>query len=253
MSLLEAYGASGMSSMEFGLSIQRKLLPGLSAVHLFGRSADIDISDGFYTLWNGATTNYTGFDATQEEFISLSSDNPADTGLVLLVLGLDMNFNQISETIVLGGVPVFSALKYLRLSEAFVVTPNGENQGSITIRQSITTVNIFAIMAPKVNRTLLGLYTVPNNKEAYIFSGFASIAKKQSAVCEVRAKSRRVNSSFQIAEWFSLDSKASSYVYREFKIPLAPAPAGTDIYIEANTDTNNTKVAGGLEIVLVDA
>jgi hypothetical protein len=54
------------------------------------------------------------------------------------------------------------------------------------------------------------------------------------------------------ASEFSLSANGSSSVDRVYDIPLVGVPAGTDIKFAADTDTNNTGVAGGFEMLLVD-
>lgn len=249
----------GMSDLEFGLNVQRGLVAGLSIVHTFGRVPSIEVADGFVAVTdNGAL--YTGFDAVVAETVSIVSSSTDDSstgigGQVLLLTGLGAGFVEQNEVIALDGTtPVISTLEYLRLNPVLVIQAGSSdfNIGTIIINQSTTTSVVFSEIEPGNNRTLNSGYTVPANKVAYIQSGFATVGKKQSSVSEVRAMSRLPGSTFQIAEWFSLHSQGNSYVHRAFMTPLLGIPAGTDILMEANSDTNGADVSAGLEICLVD-
>jgi hypothetical protein len=255
-------GGEGGSSTKYGLDIQRGLVPGVSVIHKFGRNPDIDTIDGFEDLWNGGG-EYTGFNATVAETVEVFSsagagvnDTAAGTGArTLKVIGLGAGFVSQTEDIILNGTtPVNTVNDYIRLDRALVLTAGsgGANAGDLTIRQNVTTANVFAVMPAGGNRTLIACYTIPFGKVGYVSSGFASLAKKKDAFCNVQALARFPGSVFQIVEWFTIGANGNSYVTRDFKIPLDAAPAGTDIKISADTSQNDVGVAGGFEIILVD-
>ena len=255
-----SFGGDGMSSIEYGLNIQRGLVKGVSVVHLFGRNPDIDTASGFEDVWNGGG-DYTGFNATQAETISISSTSNDDVDVsgvgawLVQVFGLDENLNEINEIVSLNGAtPVLTVKSYLRCSLCVVLTAgsSGANQGSINGFQSESNSNVFFSMPEQSNRTLICAYTVPSGKQAFITGGFATLARKGSASSEIKASVRVPGSVFQVVEWFAVDGAGSSYVYRDFEIPLVGVPAGADVRVQADTDTNNSGVAAGLEILLVD-
>jgi len=244
---------------DFGLNIQRGAIPNLSAVHKFGRNPLIDKDAGFEDLWNGGG-KYTGFDATAAEivevFSSSGSDTSAGTGArTARLIGLGTGFVEQTEVITLNGTtPVNSTLSYIRLDRVIVLTAGslGHNSGSITGRQSVTLANVFFVLAPETNRTLIACYTIPFGKVGYIVSGFASLAAKTDGFAEINALVRFPGSVFQVAEWFSIGANGTSYVLRDFKVPLAGIPTGTDVKIAANTSELNMAIAGGFELILED-
>lgn len=250
-----------VTSWELELAAGR--IPGKSVLHKFGRNDDIDITDGFEDLWNHAAAagHYTGQDATVAEIVSIVStdanDNAAGSGArTLILIGQGAGFVEQTEVITLNGLtPVLSTLAYLRLDRAIVLTggsPLATNAGTITANQSITTANVFFNITPGVNRTLIAAYTIPAGKVGYVRSAFVTLAKKGSASVEPRAQVRFPGSVWQIVEWLAITGSGSSYLDRQFNTPLAPIPAGADIKLQADTDTNNVGVAGGFEIYLED-
>ena len=253
-------GSIGQSSLEYGLNVQRGLVEGISVAHIFGRNPDIDNNGIFEDICNGSAT-YTGFNAVSAETITVSSSSTDDINAVgigawlIQLIGLDNEFKEISEVLSLNGTTeVTSLLSYRRCSVARILTAGteGHNVGVITGGQSLTTDNIFFVMPEESNRTLICAYTVPFGKKAFVTSGFATLAKKGQASSEIKVSARVLGSVFQVVEWFAVDGAGSSYVNRDFEIPLIGVPTGTDIRVQADTDTNNTGVAAGLEIILVE-
>ena len=260
MSYPQRAGSSlGSSDLEYGLNIQRGLVPGVGIIHTFGRIPNLNVSDGFSAITvNGSL--YTGFNAVSPETVSVVSTSTDDSisgigGRVLLLSGLGPGFVEQSEVVQLNGTtPVLTTLTYLRLNPVLVIQAGsaGANQGIILLNQSITTSVVFAEIQIGNNRTLNSGYTIPAGKEGFIRSGFATSGRKQSSLVEVRAQARQPGSTFQIAEWFSLNSQGSNYIQRPFVVPLIGIPAGTDLLLDAITDTNGVDVSAGLEILLVD-
>lgn len=252
--------SNGTSSAEYGLNIQRGLVPGVGVVHVFGRNPDIDTGSGFEDIWNGST-EYTAYNATLAEQISIVSTSADDTNVtgtgawLIQVIGLDGSYNEINEVIALNGTtPVTSVNSYIRCSIAIILTAGsvGHNVGEITGNQSITIGNVFFNMPQTSNRTLICTYTVPAGKVAYVTGGFATLARKGNVSSEIKVSVRFPGSVFQVVEWFAVVGPGSSYVNRDFEIPLIGIPTGTDIRVQADVDTNNTGIAAGLEILLVD-
>ncbi len=249
---------------DFGLNVQKGAVPGVSVIHKFGRNPDIDTVSGFSDLWNDflSAGRYTGFDATTPEIVEVFSSDANDTATgtganTVLLIGLGAGFVEQTEVIALNGLTsVNSTLEYLRLDRAIVITggngvdPNAVNAGTITGRQSITTANAFFHIPPGANRTTIACLTIPAGKVGYVKGAFVTLAKKGSAGVEPRALIRQPGSVFQVVEWLALSGSGNSYVDRRFDIPLIPVPAGSDIKLQADTDTNNVGVAGGIEIIL---
>lgn len=128
----------------------------------FGRTpGSLDNTD----IWEGGSL-YT-FLATASILESVSDsalDTAAGTGArTILISGLDANFNQISEVVVLAGLtPVQSVNSYLRVNFVTTVTAGstGVNQGSITVRVTGGG-TIQSIMRNGYGFAKSAIYTVP--------------------------------------------------------------------------------------------
>ena len=142
---------------------------GFSIQNKFGRNPDIDSGAVPEDVWAQGGL-YTGFaDSAEilEVFSSSGLDTSAGTGArTVRVYGLDANFEEIEETVILDGTTAVDTVNsYLRAQTAEVLTAGstGENQGSITVRQSVTTANVMCTLPAGGNRTQVCAVTMPAN------------------------------------------------------------------------------------------
>ena len=241
------------------LEVRAGRVPSVSVVDIFGRNPDIDSGSGFEDIWNGGG-EYTGFNATTAETISIVSNNAADNiagigARTMRLDGLDADYNEISEEITLTGTtPVVTLQSFIRCSFAVVLSAgsNGEPVGDIVANQSITTANVFFELPLGANRTMVAAYTIPAGKTAYVDNTFATLSKKTAASSEVKGRTRPFGGVFQTAEWYSVNSTGSSYVNRNFEKLSRPLEEKADIIISADSDTNNTGIAAGFSLILED-
>jgi hypothetical protein len=244
---------------DWGLEVAKGDIPGVSLLHKFGRNPDIDTAAGFEAIWNGGGA-YTGHDATAAEtvevFSSDANDASAGTGArTVEVFGLDSNFAEQNETVTLNGVTaVDTASTYIRLDRAIVRTAGSGavNAGAITARQNVTTANVFMVLPIGYNQTMISAWTVPADKTAYLLAWGASLAGKTQANCNIRLKVRPENEVFQVKEEFSISATGSSAWTRDYDIPKLILTEKTDIYIEADTDSNDSGVSGYFDLAVVD-
>ena len=233
-------------------------ISGYKIIHKFGRNPAVGTS-GFETIWNEGGS-YTGFNATQAETITIVSDDANDTllgtGLRTLVLfGLDTDFLEQTEVIELNGTnPVTSQLSYIRCDRAKGLSSGGgtygSNLGNITIRQSITTANIFAVIPIGYGSTMIAAYTIPAGKRGYIMTQASAIANKQAAVVEVRLKAKVPGSVFTVNGEAALNSQGTGFIERKFRLP-GQLPPKTDFFIEAEASAT-VAVSSFIDILLVD-
>ncbi len=183
--------------------------------------------------------------------------SPASTGAaaIKILLALDGEYAEIVEYIILNGATaVDSVLTYLRASRAVVVLAGsaGTNAGAITVRQNVTTANVFINMPIGEGRTAVCAYTIPATKSAYFYDWGASLAEKGAAASVVKLKMRPVGQVFQLLDVQSINSTGSSTINRTFRIPKDLVPQRTDLLIEADSSVNNNAVAAYFDLVLVD-
>lgn len=134
---------------------------------------------GIYVFPSSATT------------MTLSSDDANDTSAgtgarTIRIMGLDANFDDISEIVTLNGLTGVPTVNlYLRIQgnglTVMSVGSNGSNVGITYIGTGIITsgkpANVFGLIASGINRSHVGVFTVPNDKVAKIDQLILSVEK----------------------------------------------------------------------------
>jgi len=141
---------------DFQLNVARGLVLNTSVRNIFGTtgaSANI-VTGGFRTPWEEAS-DYT-FPGSALTMSVVSSD-AGDTAVLLLLVGLDADYAEISETLTVNGTtPVTTTKQFFRINDAVVLAGNAV--GNITI--SNTGVTYAKILAGN-GRDQKAVYTVP--------------------------------------------------------------------------------------------
>jgi len=242
----------------FYLKVAKDEVTGHSIIHKFGRNPAVSTSS-FSTIWNGGGA-YTGFNATEAEIVTISStdadDNgdTNDTGLrTLRIFGLDADWHEQYEDITLEGTDdVNSTLSYVRLDRAKGLTAgsSGYNEGDITIKQSVTIANVFAVVPATYNSTMIAAYTIPADRTGYLMSLSTALSNKNAAVVDVRFQVKHPGDIFTVGGEAAINSVGSGFVTFPFPIPIR-LQAKTDIYIEGEASAS-VAVSAFMDILLVD-
>jgi hypothetical protein len=149
----------------FALQVARGQIAGHSSFTMYAYSNAVG-STAYGPIWEGLTQSggLYSFPSSAAQLTIVSGSASDTSALSITILGLDANFNQISETIALNGTTaVTSVNSYLRVNGAYVT--NGTNIGNITLKQST---NLLAQINAGVGATEMGVYTVPNGYTLYV-------------------------------------------------------------------------------------
>jgi hypothetical protein len=142
-------------------------------VNKFGQNGDVDAAEDIIV----AGGDYAGFPTTgsAEALEVLSSDaDDADSGSgceAVRIFGHDANYDLIQEDVTLAGAtPQDTTQTFWRVNRAYCLTAgaSGNNEGTITIRHTTTTANVFATIAAGVGQTEQLVYTVPDGYTCYL-------------------------------------------------------------------------------------
>ena len=239
------------------LDIARGKFSGFQMVHKFGRNLDTSAGEDVWAL--GGV--YTGFPLTTLEKVEVVSSDAADTNTTgagawsVYIEGLDASYNFQSETVLLSGTtPVDSVNTYRRLSRAYVVTSATNNTvfnaGTITIRHTTTTANVFAAIPIGLSQTQVGCYSVPTGKKAYIKYLEIMPGKNQTANLQAGFWIRLSGASPRIINTVSASSveEHKQQVYGGIELP-----ANTDVCVRVfEVSTTNVRVYVLFDLVLID-
>lgn len=139
-----------------GVDIAKGVVMDASQRNIFGTTggtANI-VTTEFRTPWELAS-NYTFPTAAAQ--MSLVSTSASDNGVIVLILGLDSNYNQISEIIALTGTtPTTTINSYFRIND--VVVTEGNAVGDITLSVGA---DVYSKILAGTGRDQKSVYTVP--------------------------------------------------------------------------------------------
>ena len=248
-----------LNTSDFILDVVRGKYPSYSYNVKFGRNSDIDIGSSPEDVWNGGGL-YTGFNATAAETVTVVSanntDRPASTGAhTIELIGLDSDYNRQTEILTLNGTSaVTSVNNYIRLNRVKILTAGtgGQNAGEITVRQSTTTANIFAVMPQGTNQTAICADTVPAGKTRYILNLNAEMSRANGSAgsANVRFLVRELGGVFRALKNSEV---TNSLPYNPQRMGALEVPEKSDVKWQiASVSDNNTVVTAEFEYIDID-
>ena len=153
------------------LAIAKGEVNGYSVRNIFGYNAAIE------TTYMPAWENATAYTYPTSALTMTVTSNVADNGVVILIIGLDANYNQISETVTLAGT-VTTTNQYFRIND--VVTVSGNALNDITISNGGIT---YAKVRGGDGKNQASIYTVP--------AGYSFYLMRIDAFCATAAQNNR--------------------------------------------------------------
>lgn len=246
----------------FGLQLARGQITNHKNIFKFGDNSDIN--GALETIWSGGGLYVYPSTATVM-LVSSSSANDAGLGTgarTISVQGLDANYNEISETVILNGqTQVSTTLLFLRVFRSFVITAGsgGTAAGTIYIGTGVAVAGVpptvYAQIKLGENQTTMAIWTVPAGYTAYLNRGSFSAASNNAAQY-VLAKFvvRPFGGVFRNAADVTANSNVIQY---DFETPLeipeksdiearAIALSGTNFYVTASFELVYIKNNGAL-------
>ena len=165
------------SSEPFELQVAQGQIAYHEHIYKFGQNSVV--GDSVETIWQqGGLYSYPPSATTMTVSSSNTNDTSAGTGArTVQILGLDGDYNEISETITLNGqTAVTTTNSFLRVNRAIILTAGsgGANAGTIYVGTGTVTTGVPAnvyttINGDGTNQSLQAFWTVPANYNAYIY------------------------------------------------------------------------------------
>jgi hypothetical protein len=244
---------SGIEMNPYKLRVALGQVPGVAVFEKFGKNSDVDTGTAPEDLWNGGGL-YTGFPTGAAETLEVSSSSGNDTlagsGAQTLRIqnlrdatgaiapDIDVNMNG-TGWVSLGG------LTYNRSSRMRVLTAGstGWNEGTITLRHTTTTTNIFAVMPATYNRTHIAAYTVPLGHQLEIdnLTCFLSRANGAAGSASMSFRAREPGGVFESVVAPEI-SNSQAYKYEGGYLIF---PELTDLVWRADNVSDNNSIIGG--------
>lgn len=238
------------------LAIARGFTKGHRSLYKFGYNPDVNGEEE--TVWSqGGNMTYPTSAVTM--FVSSTSVNDANGGTganSILIQGLDENYDEIEETVLLNGqTQVATQLAYLRVYRAFVTLAGtgGTSGGTIYIGSSgatggVPNTTVYANLGFG-NQTQLAAYTVPAGYTLYLddlnFTAALSQANK-TATCSFVSRTFGSN----VFRTRFINVLQSNQLITKFEYPQ-PFTEKTDLECRVITDTTNNAIGASFQGVLI--
>ena len=247
----------------FELQVAQGQIPWHKSIFKFGYNQNIDNS--LETLWaQGGLYSYLSAASTLYISSSSTADDVAGTGArTATVSGLDANYDEVSVTVDLdgqNGVQLGNASNWIRVNRITVDTAGSgeQNAGVLYVgTEASPTVGVptnkYATVAIGDNQTLMALWTVPRNYEAYLYQTNVTAACTTSnklLTCTIVA--RKPSGVFQLKSKFGIQVDGGDIV-QKYNFPLKFTEK-TDIEVRAISDSGsgNVEVSAGLDIIYIE-
>lgn len=221
----------------FGISVSRGLVEDFSGIQKFGYNSSVGSS--FETIWDGGG-DYT-FITSAGTATATSSDTDDNTGTVE-IQGLDSNYDLATETLTIGGSA--GTTSFIRVFRAILKTANtgNANVGTITITVSSTTV---AQIQPTYGQTLMAVYTVPRNYNAYLVQLDVGSSKDIENEIKFRIKTIDNGNAWNTRSFITT---RGGFTEKNYHVPEI-IEGKTDIEMRAKSSATSS-ISGGFELFL---
>jgi hypothetical protein len=241
----------------FSLQVARGLIPGHSAITVFGYNPDVDTSEE--SVWpNGGTVPHP----TVASVLKVSSTDAADaspsgTGArTVLITGLNGSFNEVSETIVLNGQTAVNTVNSYLYVNGLTVTSIGSgsaNAGDINVGTGTVTAGVPAVLYDMIaigyNNRTTGHYCVPAGYTAFLVHGLFT-AGQASGSTSITGKLLVHSPDDNIVRVGAITTLNNGVVQYMFNYPTA-IPEKSCVGATAIGSANNNSVSSMFNICLI--
>lgn len=228
------------------IDIARGIVRGASSVHKFGATPEMS-QNQTGSIWDIDDTLYPWSAFDTAGVLTIPAVNVADNGHTVTVLGLDENYNEVSEEFTVSSSGTVTGTQtFKRVYRAFCTAGGVTNTGNINIQRGATTV--LRITAGQ-GQTLMAIYTVPRGKTAYLLQGTCTVEANADATGNMFVRYFGQDT-FRIGHSFEVSGAGGQYFYK-FGVPIQ-IPQKSDIDVRATVRSNNARITAAFDILLLD-
>jgi hypothetical protein len=244
LTMAMGYNAGGQPVIriqDFNLAVAQGLVPGVTGLSISGYSPSVGTT--FIPAWEDGPYVYF----TSAQLVRVWSDSNSDTDVGIRIDGLDADYVQQTETVVLtnGTTGVLTTKEFYRIN-SISLTRSPNNVGLIhagSNDKSITLAYIGTVSNNSAGRSQMTVYTVPAGYTFYLSQSNWYTSGNQPA--RYRSWTQRPDGLINIILTFPITS-----VYNSVKIVTRPYPEKTDIQWQVSA-SNNIPVGGQIEGYLI--
>ena len=215
-------------------------IKGASFINKFGYNSAVGTS--YETIWSGNNI-YTYIDTAGTATVT-SSNTSADNGGTVLVQGLDVNYNEVSETLTIGGAA--GSIEFYRVFRASLRSANTGSTNSGTITVTVDSKSA-ALIEPEYGQTLMAVYTIPKHKTGFLFQIDIGNSKTSEIEAKIIVKNGVTNGVWNTKSFLTT---REGFIEKNYHIPLL-IPQKHDIELRVK-GSSTSSVSGSFELILVD-
>jgi hypothetical protein len=229
---------------QFDLNVARGKIRGASSIHKFG-ATPLQSNNTTATVWDKPDTLYPWTAFNTAGVLVAAQANASDNGKQVTILGLDENWNEITEVFTLSSSGSVSGIKTFKRVYRGYVSSGGQNVGDILFSRGGT--DILKITAG-LGQTLMAIYSVPAGYTAYLYQGTAStqVGADGTGFMYVRYSGE---TAFRVGHTFEVDGAGGQYFYK-FAFPQK-LPEKSDIDVRITSRSNNGRFTAAFDILII--
>ena len=231
----------------FNLNVARGKIRGASSVHKFGAVPRMhDNTTG--SMWDVNDTIYPWAALDTPAVVNVERNDVADNGLIVTVQGLDTNWDYVEEEITITAEDQLGSTLFRRVNRAFISDTGTTNADDINIEAGAAGGTTVARITAGQGQTLMGVYTVPAGKTAYLLkiNTSAEDGKDASGFLYVRTTD---TIPFRVKHTWEFSGAAGPYEYN-FTIPCVITEK-SDIDVRATTRDKNGRYTVAFDLLLL--
>ena len=229
----------------FRVNVSRGKVRGASMIHKFGAVPAMS-QNTTGTIWDKNDTVYPWASWDTAGVITAAIANASDDGKIVTVLGLDNDYNEVSDTFTLSSTAtVAGTVQFRRVFRAYISTGTN-NVGDVTFTKNGS--DVLKITATK-GQTLMAIYTIPAGKTAYLYRGVCTsqYGADGSGNMFIRYFGQ---TAFRIGHSFEVNGSGGQYDY-DFSFPIR-IPEKSDIDVRMTTRSNNSRYTAAFDLLLLE-
>ena len=228
---------------DLALSIARGLVVNTTSQHKFGAVPAMS-QNQTGTVWDKNDTIYPWSAFDTAGILVAAQANASDNGKTVTVIGLDANYDEVSEEFTLSSSGTVNGTQvFKRVYRAYMT--DGSNVANVSFSRGGT--EVLRITAGK-SQTLMAIYTVPAGYTGYLIKGTMSCQSGADATGDMFVRYYG-QSSFRVGHSFEVSGTGGQYLY-EFAVPIA-IPAKSDVDVRASVRSNNARITAAFDMILV--
>jgi hypothetical protein len=228
---------------QFALQVARNKVKGATSIHKFGAVPAMSQS-ATGTIWDKNDTVYPWSAFDTAGVITAAIANASDNGKIVTVVGLDANYNEVSDTFTLSSTAtVAGTVSFKRVFRAYISTGDN-NVGDVNFTKNGS--DVLRITATK-GQTLMAIYTIPAGKTGYLYKGVCSAQSGADGSGHMFVRYFG-QTAFRIGHSFEVTG-GGEYHY-EFAFPIR-IPEKSDIDVRITTRSNNGRYTAAFDLLLI--